>query len=157
MFTLVLSPLLLLLLILLLRSDDDRFGRRLRQEDEDFATPTTDDEEAENASACILQIYIYIFKCVCVIKLLRSLKTCGCLSIMCSRSFYIENFIHSDESCLAVHWLVRGNNRAGKGNSLSKKRERKTIFSAFFIREHAPRRRRFLSSALCESRRKKNC
>ena len=56
MFTLVLSPLLLLLLILLLRSDDDRFGRRLRQEDVeyDFATPTTDDEEAENASACIL-------------------------------------------------------------------------------------------------------
>jgi len=158
MFTLVLSPLLLLLLILLLRSDDDRFGRGLRQEDDDFATPTTDDEEAENASACILQIYIYIYNvCVCVIKLLRSLKTCGCLSIMCSRSFYVENFIHSDESCLAVHWLVRGNNRAGKGNSLSKKREGKTIFSAFFIREHAPRRRRFLSSALCESRRKKNC
>ena len=50
--------------------------------------------------------YIFIFiMCVCVIKLLRSLKTCGCLSIMCSRSFYIENFIHSDESCLAVHWL----------------------------------------------------
>ena len=91
MFTLVLSPLLLLLLILLLRSDDDRFGRRLRQEDDDFATPTTDDEEAENASACILQIYIYIYNvCVWVIKLLRSLKTCGCLSIMCSRSFCRE-------------------------------------------------------------------
>jgi hypothetical protein len=28
--------------------------------------------------------------CVCVIKLLRSLKTCGCLSIMCSRSFCRE-------------------------------------------------------------------
>lgn len=130
MFTLVLSPLLLLLLILLLRSDDDRFGRGLRQEDDDFATPTTDDEEAENASACILQIYIYIFKCVCVIKLLRSLKTCGCLSIMCSRSFYIENFIHSDESCLAVHWLSEAKPR--EGNSLSKKREGKTIFGIFY-------------------------
>lgn len=158
MFTLVLSPLLLLLLILLLRSDDDRFGRGLRQEDDDFATPTTDDEEAENASACILQIYINIYNvCVCVIKLLRSLKTCGCLSIMCSRSFYVENFIHSDESCLAVHWLSEAKPTPREGNSLSKKRERKTIFSAFFIREHAPRRRRFLSSALCESRRKKNC
>ena len=133
MFTLVLSPLLLLLLILLLRSDDDRFGRRLRQEDvdDDFATPTTDDEEAENASACILQIYIYIYNvCVCVIKLLRSLKTCGCLSIMCSRSFYIENFIHSDESCLAVHWLSEAKPR--EGNSLSKKREGKTIFGIFY-------------------------
>ena len=50
--------------------------------------------------------YIYnvcVCVCVCVIKLLRSLKTCGCLSIMCSRSFCIENFIHSDESFLAVH------------------------------------------------------
>ena len=94
--------------------------------------------------------------CMCVIKLLRSLKTCGCLSIMCSRSFYIENFIHSDESCLAVHWLVRGNNRRGKG-ILFQKNEKEKQSSAFFIREHAPRRRRFLSSALCESRRKKNC
>lgn len=135
MFTLVLSPLLLLLLILLLRSDDDRFGRRLRQEDDDFATPTTDDEEAENASACILQIYIYIYNvCVCVIKLLRSLKTCGCLSIMCSRSFYIENFIHSDESCLAVHWLVRGNNRRGKG-ILFQKNEKEKQSSRHFLSE----------------------
>ena len=134
MFTLVLSPLLLLLLILLLRSDDDRFGRGLRQEDDDFATPTTDDEEAENASACILQIYINIYNvCVCVIKLLRSLKTCGCLSIMCSRSFYVENFIHSDESCLAVHWLFRGNNR-GKG-ILFQKNENEKQSSRHFLLE----------------------
>lgn len=128
MFTLVLSPLLLLLLILLLRSDDDRFGRGLRQEDEDFATPTTDDEEAENASACILQIYIYIYNvCVCVIKLLRSLKTCGCLSIMCSRSFYIENFIHSDESCLAVHWLSEAITDEGREFSFKKTRTKSNL------------------------------
>ena len=40
---------------------------------------------------------------------------------------------------------------------LFQKNEKEKQSSAFFIREHAPRRRRFLSSALCESRRKKNC
>lgn len=133
MFTLVLSPLLLLLLILLLRSDDDRFGRGLRQEDDDFATPTTDDEEAENASACILQIYIYIYNvCVCVIKLLRSLKTCGCLSIMCSRSFYVENFIHSDESCLAVHWLSEAITDEGREFSFKKTRTKNNLLGIFY-------------------------
>jgi len=134
MFTLVLSPLLLLLLILLLRSDDDRFGRGLRQEDDDFATPTTDDEEAENASACILQIYIYIYNvCVCVIKLLRSLKTCGCLSIMCSRSFYVENFIHSDESCLAlcIGWSEAITDE-GREFSFKKTRRKNNLLGIFY-------------------------
>lgn len=105
-------------------------------------------------------IFIFIFiMCVCN-KTVALVKNVRVFIYPCVRVLFIENFIHS-ESCLAVHPSEAKPTREFSSNFLLWvktfliKNEKQS--SAFFTREHAPRRRRFLSSALCESRRKKNC